>query len=252
MFDLVTGATEHLPRPQAVPLMISLTADMALVAGVGLVTVLVGAGAGQLPEAPSMLAFVAAPPAALPPPPPSPTRPAAAAPRGGRPVRAAEPPLTEGTAPVEAPFGVNAEPAADEEGLSEGIEGGVEGGIASSGEGVVVDEPPPPPPPRRAPAAPTPPIRVGGRVPQPELLHRVEPEYPRAAVDARVQGVVIIETVVDEDGRVVDVRLLRSAGDVLDRAAIAAIRQWRYAPLQLDGMRVRFLLTATLSFKLTD
>ena len=65
-----------------------------------------------------------------------------------------------------------------------------------------------------------------------------------------MQGIVILETVVGEDGRVIEVRVLRSAGDVLDRAAIAAIRQWRYAPLELNGVRARFLLTATLSFKL--
>jgi TonB family protein len=63
--------------------------------------------------------------------------------------------------------------------------------------------------------------------------------------------VVILETVVAEDGHVMDVRVLRSAGEALDRAAVAAIRQWRYAPLELNGTRVRFLLTATLSFKLT-
>jgi protein TonB len=94
------------------------------------------------------------------------------------------------------------------------------------------------------------PVRVGGNVAQPTLVRRVEPEYPRTAVDARLQGVVILDTVVAEDGRVLDVRVLRSAGVLLDRAAIAAIRQWRYTPLELNGIRVKFLLTVTLSFRL--
>jgi protein TonB len=148
------------------------------------------------------------------------------------------------------------EPALDEEGPDEGVPDGVEGGVSGGVPGGVVTSATPPTPPivavpAQVPAAPVP-VRVGGRVPQPELLHRVEPDYPRAAVDARMQGVVILETVVGEDGRVIDVRVLRSAGDVLDRAAVAAIRQWQYAPLELNGTRVRFLLTATVSFRLSD
>jgi protein TonB len=242
MFDLVAGATEHIPRRPAVPVLISLTTEIALVAGLGFVSVLVGVR--QLPETPTMFAFVAAPPAALPPPPPPPpATPATEARRNSNAARATEAPRTTTPAPIEAPSVLPSEFPAGEEDAGEGVPGGIEGGVAGGGEGVAGSEPPPLAPPAPAAPPPAPPIRVGGKVPQPELLHRVEPEYPRAAVDARIQGVVILETVVAEDGHVIDVRVLRSAGE--------AIRQWRYAPLELNGTRVRFLLTATLSFKLT-
>jgi protein TonB len=91
---------------------------------------------------------------------------------------------------------------------------------------------------------------VGGEVKAPALVERVEPEYPPFAVRAHVQGVVILEAVVDREGRVEDLRVLRSI-PLLDRAAIDAVRQWRYSPLLLNGKPERFVLTVTVSFRLS-
>jgi outer membrane biosynthesis protein TonB len=46
--------------------------------------------------------------------------------------------------------------------------------------------------------------------------------------------------------------VLRSASGVLDREAIAAVRQWRYTPVVLNGKPVKFILTVTLSFRLEE
>jgi TonB family protein len=69
-----------------------------------------------------------------------------------------------------------------------------------------------------------------------------------------IEGLVILEALINEDGRVVDVKILRSAGagGLLDRPAVAALRQWEYAPLLLNGRPERFILTVTLSFTLQD
>jgi protein TonB len=91
---------------------------------------------------------------------------------------------------------------------------------------------------------------VGGELKAPALIERVEPEYPPLAVRAQVQGVVILEAVVDQQGRVEDVRVLRSI-PLLDGAAIAAVRQWLYSPLLLNGKPERFVLTVTVSFSLS-
>jgi TonB family protein len=74
------------------------------------------------------------------------------------------------------------------------------------------------------------------------------------ATYAQIEGLVILEAVVGEDGRVEQVRLLRTAGygGVLDRAAEKALRQWQYSPLLLNGQPASFVLTVTLSFSLTD
>jgi protein TonB len=198
----------------------------------------------HLPEIPTMMAFVAAPPSPPPPPPPPPP-PAAAKPKPVETRPEAKPTQNQFLAPVEEPAKIGELP--DDEGL-QGVPGGVEGGIPGGVVGGVVGglpEAPPPPPP---PPAPKGPVRIGGQINPPQLVKRVEPVYPQLAVNAHVQGVVILEATVDEEGAVREVRLLRSANPLLDREAEIALRQWRYSPLVLNGTRVPFVLTVTLSF----
>jgi TonB family protein len=83
----------------------------------------------------------------------------------------------------------------------------------------------------------------------PALLERVEPEYPGLAARAHVTGIVILEAVVDRNGRVADVRVLRSI-PLLDKAAVEAVRKWHYSPLLLNGTPERFALTVTVGFNL--
>jgi periplasmic protein TonB len=159
-----------------------------------------------------------------------------------------EPSTSELAAPVEAPKTIEPEPAGPEyldEGVPGGVEGGVPGGIVG---GVVGGLPEPPPPP--APPVTRAPVRIGGQIQAPTLIHRVEPFYPPTAVDARLQGLVILEAVVDRDGHVAEVKVLRTAGPLLDREAMLAVKQWRYSPLVLNGQRERFVLTVMLSFQL--
>jgi protein TonB len=60
---------------------------------------------------------------------------------------------------------------------------------------------------------------------------------------------VILEATVDEAGLVTDVKVLRPIL-LLDQAAVKAVRQWRYAPLVLNGKPVPFILVVTLTFTL--
>ena len=107
--------------------------------------------------------------------------------------------------------------------------------------------PPPPPPDIERPQ----PVRVGGVIREPRKLVHVAAEYPDIARRARVEGMVIIEAMIDERGAVVDARVLRSV-PVLDAAALAALRQWRYTPTLLNGVPVRVLMTITFNFQLGD
>jgi protein TonB len=204
----------------------------------------------QLPDPPDVMAFVVDAPA--PPPPPPPPPPPAAQQRRD-PVKPKVQPEAVRTpappAPVEAPKAIAPEPLpavpVQEFG---GVEGGVIGGIAGGVVGGVptMPLPPPPPPPPPMPAQP---IRVGGDIEAPTLVHRVNPEYPSIAVSGKIEGVVILEATVDERGAVEDVRVLRSH-PLLDRAAVDAVKQWRYKPLQLNGRATPFILTVTVSFNL--
>jgi TonB family protein len=94
-------------------------------------------------------------------------------------------------------------------------------------------------------------VRIGGQIQAPAQLVRVEPEYPWQAVAAGVQGSVILEAIVNEEGAVESVRVLRSI-PLLDRSATKAVEQWRYSPLLLNQRPTRFVLTVVLTFNLEN
>lgn len=69
------------------------------------------------------------------------------------------------------------------------------------------------------------------------LVHRVQPVYPPIAKTAHVQGPVIIAAVIDTDGRVESLKLI-SGHPLLVKAAMDAVRQWRYRPYVLNGQPI--------------
>ncbi len=243
MFDLTTG---HIDRPfsKSKPgwTILSLavhTILLALIVAIPLLYV-----TNQLPTAERIEAFVVAPQPAPPPPPPPPA--AAAKPTAPKtqphPVETPQPSAT--AAPVEAPDVVvpqAAVPGGVVGGVPGGVEGGEVGGVTNGIVGGIVGTPPPP--------APTAPVRVGGQITTPQLVKRVEPRYPAVAVAAKLSGTVILELTVDDAGRVTDVEVLRSQG-LLDKAAVDAVKQWRYSPLVLNGIPTPFIVTVTMNFSM--
>ncbi|MEZ5290965.1 MAG: TonB family protein [Vicinamibacterales bacterium] len=108
----------------------------------------------------------------------------------------------------------------------------------------------PPPPPPAPPVAQVPQVvRPGAGIAPPTKIQDAAPVYPTIARQARVQGLVIVEATIDTTGAVVDARVLRSV-PLLDAAALAAVRQWRYTPTRLNGQPVSVLMTVTVQFQL--
>ena len=93
------------------------------------------------------------------------------------------------------------------------------------------------------------PVRVGGNIAAPKKLKDVPPVYPQTAIQARVQGVVIIEATIGVAGTVKTARVLRSV-PLLDEPALDAVRQWEYAPTLLNGVAVPVIMTVTVNFSL--
>ena len=93
--------------------------------------------------------------------------------------------------------------------------------------------------------------RIGGDVRPPKKIKDVPPDYPAIAQQARVQGVVILEARIDEQGFVTDLRTLRSI-PLLDQAAIEAVKQWQYEPPTRNGVAVPVLMTVTVNFSLRE
>jgi TonB family protein len=109
--------------------------------------------------------------------------------------------------------------------------------------------PPPPPPPPFGMVDGMAPLRVGGNIPPPAKIKDVRPVYPPIAQANGVSGVVIIEAVIDTDGRVRDARVLRSI-PLLDHAALDAVKEWQYLPTTLEGVARPVIMTLTVNFSL--
>ena len=91
-------------------------------------------------------------------------------------------------------------------------------------------------------------IRISQGVSQGLLIKRVQPKYPPAALAVRAQGAVQIEATINKEGLVTNLKVL-SGDPVLARAALEAVRQWRYKPYYLDGDPVEIQTQITVNFK---
>ena len=88
-------------------------------------------------------------------------------------------------------------------------------------------------------------LKVGGVIKTPKKLVNVSPRYPDDALQAKVQGEVVLDVVVDANGVPTDVQVSQSV-PMLDAAAIEAVRQWRYEPTLMNGVAVPVVMTVTL------
>jgi protein TonB len=130
-------------------------------------------------------------------------------------------------------------------GVPGGTAGGVLGGILG-GHGLV---PPPPPPPK--PLVKRGPLRVGGRIQPPRLIHQVPPEYPILAKETHTAGKVVIDCVIDEHGNVVQMKVV-SGQPLLIQAAFDAVKQWKYEPTRLNGTPVSVEMSVVIHFSLNS
>ena len=81
-----------------------------------------------------------------------------------------------------------------------------------------------------------------------QLIHRVEPVYPRMAVLAGIQGEVRLHAIIARDGSIQSLNV-SSGHPLLARAALNAVRQWRYRPYILNGQPVEVETFITVSFR---
>lgn len=93
------------------------------------------------------------------------------------------------------------------------------------------------------------PLRVGGNIKMPVKVHDVKPDYPPIAQSARVQGVVIVEAIIDATGKIAASRVIRSI-PLLNEAALASVNQWEFTPTLMDGQAVPIMMTVTVNFAL--
>jgi len=135
-------------------------------------------------------------------------------------------------------------------GIVGGVPGGVPGGQAGGVIGGIISGAPRSYVPI-APSGPAPraPIRVGGRVMPPKPISTPEPVYPPLAKQARIQGEVVIDAVIDAQGNVVQMQVV-SGHPLLLSAALDTLRKWRYQPTYLNEEPISVQLYVTIRFRL--
>jgi protein TonB len=99
------------------------------------------------------------------------------------------------------------------------------------------------------PAAPKLERPIGGEVKTARLISSTPPAYPPSARSQGVEGDVTLDALIDETGRVTRVKTI-SGPDLLQQAAAAAVRQWKYKPATLDGNALPMHLTVTVKFRM--
>jgi protein TonB len=138
---------------------------------------------------------------------------------------------------------VQAPSLSEDTGVIGGVPGGVPGGVLGGILGGTGTAGPPVPVNSRGI------VRVGGSVRPPQLVDRVQPEYPAVARAAHVQGTVVIDAVIDATGNVISEHAV-SGPDLLIPAALTAVQQWKYQPTVLNGQPVQLAMEVTVSFNL--
>lgn len=106
------------------------------------------------------------------------------------------------------------------------------------------------PPTPQADTNPQAPVHVSSGVASGYLIRRVNPEYPKKARKQHIQGTVILTAKIDKNGDIADLTVV-SGDPLLAKAAIAAVKQWKYKPYFWQGKPVEVDTTVQVNFTLS-
>jgi protein TonB len=95
-------------------------------------------------------------------------------------------------------------------------------------------------------------IRISPNVAETNLIRKIQPTYPAAAKQARVQGKVDLQVVISVEGIPVDISVMSSPSDDLSQSALDAVRQWRYRPTLLNGAPVEVVTEVGVNYTLSQ
>ena len=137
-------------------------------------------------------------------------------------------------------------PTAGPAGVVGGVPGGVPGGAMGGVLGSVMSSVP-----TAVPKAATPQrVRVSQGVSQGLLIHKVQPQYPPLARQARIQGVVVLQALIGKDGSIQNLHVV-SGHPMLTNSALEAVKEWKYKPYYLNGEPVEVETTINVNFTLS-
>jgi TonB family protein len=92
-------------------------------------------------------------------------------------------------------------------------------------------------------------LKVSQGVSQGLLIKRVQPVYPSQAMQMRIEGTVLLDATITKEGKISNVKVVKG-DDVLAKAAVDAVKQWKYNPYFLNGEPVPIQTQVNITFKL--
>ncbi len=87
------------------------------------------------------------------------------------------------------------------------------------------------------------------RFEQPQLISRTEASYTAEAAREKIDGEVVLQVTIGEDGSVRNPKVMKSLGYGLDETAMQSVVQWKYRPGRKDGVPIN--VVATINFRFT-
>lgn len=123
----------------------------------------------------------------------------------------------------------------------------------SAGSGIGFTQSQPQPPAEQSTSGPPlgDPVHLKPGVTNGILLKRVNPEYPIKARRKGIQGTVVLHAVIGKEGDIVGLTMV-SGDPLLVKAALKAVKQWKYQPYLLEGKPVEVDTEITVNFALSN
>lgn len=85
----------------------------------------------------------------------------------------------------------------------------------------------------------------------PQVIAKSDPEYTKEAADAKIEGTVILSTVIDTDGNPTGISIVKSLEPGLDRKAVECLQRWRFKPALHRGEPISVKASVEINFRLT-
>jgi len=95
------------------------------------------------------------------------------------------------------------------------------------------------------------PVKISEGVLEAQLISRIDPQYPFLALQTKTQGTVRLHAIINRDGRITSLDVL-SGHPLLVKAALDAVREWRYRPTLLNGEPVEIETSITVIFRIGE
>lgn len=95
-------------------------------------------------------------------------------------------------------------------------------------------------------------FKIGGEVSAPKKLYDPDPDYPKEALQSKLQGTCSLELIVGADGKPRDIEVTHKLGSGLDEKAIEAVKSWRFEPAMKNGKPVAVRILVSINFHILN